>query len=213
MTHANQKQIVEALIFANDDPISENKIAEHVDGLTGKKVKNIVEELNTEYTKQKRAFFITKVAGGFQFNTRKEHASWVKKLFKGRMRPRLSQASLESLAIVIFKQPISRVEIDHVRGVNSGGVLKNLLERNLISITGRSDGPGKPLLYGTTKEFLRYLGINDITELPKPREIEEIMGKLEGGEGVSEDILEALTAVEEIEEQAVDDNHKDDTTE
>ncbi|MFQ6116483.1 MAG: SMC-Scp complex subunit ScpB, partial [bacterium] len=118
---------------------------------------------------------------------------WIKKLFKGRARPKLSQAALESLAIIAFKQPISRVEVDAIRGVHSGGVIKNLLERNLISIAGRAQTVGKPILYGTTSEFLRYFGINDISELPKPKEIEEIMGKLDGAEEYSEEIIHLLS--------------------
>ncbi len=194
-----KKQIVEALIFASDVPISENKIAGYVEELTPKQVKEIVEQLNREYKESKRAIFVTRVAGGYQITTRQEFAPWIKKLYKGRAKPRLSQAALESLAIIAFKQPISRAEIDAIRGVHSGGVLKNLLERNLIAIAGRSEEVGKPLLYGTSKEFLRYFGINDISELPKPREIEEIMGKLDKSAEVSDQILEALTTVEAAE--------------
>lgn len=205
MNHEYQKQIVEGLIFASDVPISENKIASIVEELTPKQVSGIIEELNAEYSKNSRAVFITRIAGGFQLNTREDLSPWIKQLYKGRMRPRLSQASLESLAIVAFRQPVSRVEIDAIRGVNSGGVIKNLLERNLISIAGRADGPGKPLIYGTTREFLRYIGINDISELPKPREIEEIMGKLDASEEITENIIEALADLDEVEE-----NHQDD---
>lgn len=212
MDHAFQKQIVESLILASDVPIPDSKIASIVEELTPKAVKDIVDELNAEYSEQKRSFFITRVAGGFQFNTRKDVSPWLKQLFKGRMRPRLSQASLESLAIIAFRQPISRVEIDTIRGVNSGGVLKNLLERNLISISGRADTAGKPLLYGTTREFLRYLGINDISELPKPREIEEIMGKLDASDEVTENILAALTDLETDDlEEAESENNREAT--
>jgi len=208
MDHAFQKQIVEALIFASDVPISAKKIADLEEELDSRKIKKIVEELNSDYQKSKRAFFIANVAGGFQLNTRKDFTPWLKKLFKGRLRTRLSQASLESLAIITFKQPLSRVEVDAIRGVNSGGVIKNLLERNLVCIAGRSEGPGKPLLYGTTKEFLRYFGINDIADLPKPKEIDEIMGKLDQEEGISESIIETLTETESIEDES---NHKDDS--
>jgi len=210
MDHDFQKQIVEALIFASDVPISAKKVADFEEALDTRKIKKIVEELNSDYQKSKRAFFIANVAGGFQLNTRKDFTPWLKKLFKGRLRTRLSQASLESLAIIAFKQPLSRVEVDAIRGVNSSGVVKNLLERNLICIAGRSDGPGKPLLYGTTKEFLRYFGINDIADLPKPKEIEEIMGNLDQEEGISESILETLTKMEPSEEES---NHKDDSAE
>ncbi|TDI83930.1 MAG: SMC-Scp complex subunit ScpB [Caldithrix sp.] len=208
MDHAFQKQIVEALIFASDVPISAKKIADLEEELDSRKIKKIVEELNSDYQKSKRAFFIANVAGGFQLNTRKDFTPWLKKLFKGRLRTRLSQASLESLAIITFKQPLSRVEVDAIRGVNSGGVIKNLLERNLVCIAGRSEGPGRPLLYGTTKEFLRYFGINDIADLPKPKEIDEIMGKLDQEEGISESIIETLTETESFEDES---NHKDDS--
>lgn len=197
-----QKQIVEALILASDVPISDAKIAAIVEELTPKQVKEMVDELNSEYAAASRAFFITRVAGGYQFNTHKELAPWIKKLFKGRSKPKLSQAALESLAIIAFRQPISRTEIDAIRGVHSGGVLKHLLERNLVAISGRSEHVGKPLLYGTTPEFLRYFGINDISELPKPREIEEIMGKLDGDQEISAEIIEALTEVETTGEDA-----------
>ncbi len=193
------KQIVEGLIFASDAAISEQKLSSIVEEFTPGQVKKVVDELNAEYSAAKRGFFITRVAGGFQVKTRKDLAPWIAKLFKGRIKARLSQAALESLSIIVFKQPISRVEVDAIRGVSSGGVVKTLLERNLVTIAGRSEGPGKPILYGTTKEFLNYLGINDIAELPKPKEVEEIMGKLDASENVAEHILEALTTVDEIE--------------
>ncbi len=199
-----KKQVVEALIFASDDPISENKLANLIEDVTPKQVSGIVEKLNQEYMKTQRAFFINKVAGGFQIYTQNQFAAWIKKLYKGRSKPRLSHAGLEALSIIAFKQPISRVAVDAIRGVNSGGVLKNLLERRLICITGRSDGPGKPLLYGTTKEFLAYIGINDLADLPKPKEIEEIMGKMKEGQ-LSEEFLQALTDVEETDKNGQED--------
>jgi segregation and condensation protein B len=195
MDNGKLKQIVEALILASDVPLSENKIAGLVEA-TPSQVKEMVDTLNAEYAASNRAFFITRVAGGYQINTHKDLAPWIKKLFKGRAKPKLSQAGLEALAIIAFRQPISRTEIDAIRGVHSGGVLKNLLERNLIAIAGRSDEVGRPLLYGTTTEFLRYFGINDISELPKPKEIEEIMGKLDGSQEISAEILAALAEEE-----------------
>jgi len=200
------KQVVEGLVFASDTPISEQKISSIIEEVSPGEAKKMINQLNTEYARSKRGFLIDRVAGGFQVRTRKDLAPWIAKLFKGRIKTRLSQAGLESLAIIVFKQPISRVEIDAIRGVNSGGVLKNLLERNLINIAGRSDGPGKAILYGTTKEFLNYLGINDVKELPKLKEIEEIMGKLDAAEGVAENILEALTTVDEVEVEVEDDS-------
>jgi len=200
MDYELQKQVVEALIFATDVPISESKVSSILEEITPAQAKKIVEELNSEYSQFNRSFFITRVAGGFQFNTRKDLSQWIKKLYRGKAKPRLSQAGLETLAIISFRQPISRVEVDAIRGVHSGGVIKNLLERNLVAIAGRAEGAGKPLLYGTTKEFLRYLGINDVSELPKPKEIEEIMGKLREGDEGAQTLIDALAAVEEDDE-------------
>jgi segregation and condensation protein B len=204
MDHNALKQIIEALIVASDTPVATAKIADIIEELTPGQVRKIIDELNAEYTKSKRAFFIAQIGGGYQINTVAEYSPWLKKLFKGKVRPRLSQAGLESLAIIAFRQPISRVEVDSIRGVNSSGVLKNLLERNLVAIAGRSEGVGKPLLYGTTKEFLRYLGINDISDLPKPKEIEEIMGRLDATVESTDNIIEALTFLDKSPDEEVE---------
>lgn len=200
MTYENQKKIVEALIFASDEPVSDQKIAGFVDDLTPKQVEAIVDVLNQEYATTHRTFFITRVAGGYQFHAHKEFAPWIKKLYKGRRRPRLSQASLETLAIVAFKQPVTKVEIDNIRGVNSSGVIKSLLERNLIVISGRAESVGKPLLYNVTPEFLKYFGLNSIADLPKPQEIEELLGQREEDTEVPEEIVEMLTQLEASEQ-------------
>jgi segregation and condensation protein B len=170
------KKILEALIFASDTPITENRIKNVVMELDSAQINDIVNELNSEYDQNGHAFKIAQLAGGFQFVTRSEYAQYIKKYYKGRAKSRLSRAALETLAIVAFKQPISRPEIDSIRGVNSDGVVKNLLERNLICITGRSEHIGRALLYSTTPEFLQYFGVNDIADLPKPKEIEELLG-------------------------------------
>jgi segregation and condensation protein B len=170
------KKIVEALIFASDTPITENRIKNVVMELDSAQINDIVNELNSEYEQNEHAFKIAQLAGGFQFVTRSEYAQYIKQYYKGRTKSRLSRAALETLAIIAFKQPISRPEIDSIRGVNSDGVVKNLLERNLICITGRSEQIGRALLYSTTPEFLQYFGVNDIADLPKPKEIEELLG-------------------------------------
>lgn len=207
MDHDYQKLIVEALIFSSDVPLSEAKIAAYVDGLTNRKVVQIVEELNQEYSRSQRPFFITRVANGFQHNTHKEFAPWIRKLFKGRAKPRLTQASLETLAIITFKQPVTKTEVDAIRGVNSSGVIKNLLERNLITMTGRAETVGKPLLYATTEDFLKYFGLNNISDLPKPKEIEELIGRSDKDEEISEELIAALTELE-----AAQQNNSDDET-
>jgi segregation and condensation protein B len=168
-------QIVEALIFASDEPISVNQIKGFIEDITPARIRKAVDTLNLEYKKNNRAFHIISVAGGYQIVTRDTFSQWVKKMFVKRRKARLSQAALETLSVVAYKQPVTRTEVDDIRGVNSDGVLRTLLERKLVTISGRSEGPGRPLLYKTTKEFLRYFGVDSVSDLPKPREIEELL--------------------------------------
>ncbi|UCE06572.1 MAG: SMC-Scp complex subunit ScpB [bacterium] len=170
------KKIVEALIFASDSPISENRIKNIIKELDSSQINLIVDELNAEYDRNDHAYQIVRLAGGFQFMTRSEYAHYIKQYYKGRTKSRLSRAALETVAIIAFRQPISRPEIDSIRGVYSDGVVRNLLERNLIYISGRSEHVGRALLYSTTSEFLQYFGVNDVADLPKPKEIEELLG-------------------------------------
>jgi segregation and condensation protein B len=171
----NRKQVVEALIFASDVPISASQIKQYVEELTASQIQKIVDTLNLEYKKTNRAFSIIKVAGGYQIVTRDDYAQWVSQLFQRRRKQKLSQAGLETLSVIVYKQPVSKSEMDAIRGVNCDGVLRTLLERKLITIAGRADGPGRPLLYRTTNEFLRYFGVNTLKDLPKLREIEELL--------------------------------------
>lgn len=187
------KAIVEALIFASDSPLKPSALASYVEALNGQRVEEVIGALNEDYAMSGRAFRIEMVAGGYQMTTLPEYSTWIKKMFAGRTSTRLSQPALETLAIISFKQPISKVEVSSIRGVNSDGVIKTLLERRLIEIVGRGEGVGKPLLYATTQEFLQYFGINDINDLPKPREIEELFGDSR----YSGQIAEALGALEE----------------
>ena len=138
-------------------------------------IKMAVEQLNAHYLEQNSAFRIVEIAGGFQFATRPEFAEYVVRLFKEKSRRRLSGAALETLAIIAYKQPVSKLDVENIRGVNCDEVLKSLLEKNLITITGRAEAVGRPLLYGTTVDFLRHFGLPEIGDLPKPREIEELM--------------------------------------
>ncbi len=208
--YKEMKKIIEALIFASDGPISGNRIRSTIEEIDTNQIQVIVDELNIEYEQQQRSFQIVHVAGGYQFVTRAEFASYIKKYYKGRSKSKLSRAALEALAIVAFKQPISRPEIDMIRGVNSDGVVKNLLERNLIQISGRSETIGRALLYSTTAEFLRYFGVNEVSELPKPKEIEELLGSTQEELPFSSEELEG-----EIVDQmsALDDSDSDSDTE
>ncbi|KPK87076.1 hypothetical protein AMJ80_12650 [bacterium SM23_31] len=175
MANNDRKHIVEALLFASDFPLSVKKISEIIEDITEEDAAEIVRDLRTEYENLERGFILRHVAGGYEFVTRPEFAVWVKKLQAERRRSRLSRAGLEITAIVAYRQPVNRADIEKVRGVDSGGPLRTLLERNLIKIAGREKAPGRPLLYKTTDEFLRFFGINSLSDLPQLEEIEDII--------------------------------------
>ncbi len=138
-------------------------------------IKDAIRILNNTYEESGRTFRIIEIAGGFQFATRSDVAMYVSRLYKERSRRRLSGAALESLSIIAYKQPVSKSDIENIRGVNCDEVIKSLLEKNLITITGRAESVGRPLLYGTTQDFLRHFGLGSMRDLPKPREIEELL--------------------------------------
>ncbi|MEK6645114.1 MAG: SMC-Scp complex subunit ScpB [Candidatus Firestonebacteria bacterium] len=173
------KGVIEALLFVSDKPLSAEKMLEILkDDVNKKDIIGLIEELNAEYSKENRSFRIQEIGQGYIVSTISEYADWIKKLYKSKIIPRLSKPALETLSIIAYRQPITRLEIEGVRGVNVGGVLQTLLERNLIKIRGRKEGLGRPLLYGTTNEFLQYFGLKDLTELPR---IEELSDVLAGG--------------------------------
>lgn len=182
------KPIVEALVFASDSPVSVERLQETLEDIDAATIAEVITALNQDYAASERSFFIRLVGGGYHISTKPEFNTWIKKLFFGRQKYRLTQASMETLAIIAFKQPISRVDIAQIRGVNSDAVVGSLMERKLVTIVGRSEGVGRPLLYGTTPEFLKYFGINDLAELPKPREIEELFSK----EGLPDEVAQLL---------------------
>ena len=174
--------IIEALIFSSDEPLSGNDIIKAIKGIDGEDteitlsdIENCVNSLNKNYLSQNNAFNILKIANGYLFATTEDNAKYVGYLSSERTKRRLSPAALETLSIIAYKQPITKPELESIRGVNSDHILSSLLEKYLIAITGRADSVGRPLLYGTTDEFLKYFGLNNLTDLPKPREIEEIM--------------------------------------
>lgn len=136
---------------------------------------DLVDEINTDLESTERPFRILKVAGGYQFATTPQHGQLVQRLLKSRSRKRLTQAALETLAIIAYRQPITKVEVDAIRGVNAGEVVNSLVEKGLVVMVGRSETPGKPLLYGTTEEFLRIFGLNSLSDLPKLREIDDLL--------------------------------------
>jgi segregation and condensation protein B len=159
--------VVEALLFASDIPLEAERIREVLDLADAAEASELVEELRARYAAADRALAIVEVGGGYRMVTRPEIAPWLLRLARSRTRARLSRPALETLAIVGYRQPVSRPEVDAVRGVNSDAVLDNLLERRLIRISGRKEAPGRPFLYETTREFLVAFGLRDLTDLPK----------------------------------------------
>ena len=185
------KNIIEALIFASDEPMTVRFIRAIVDDvnkdippeqqlvLNAEIIRKAVADLNRGYGKLGSGFRIIEVAGGFVYATQEQFASWVGKLAKERARRRLSPTAVETLAIIAYKQPITKAEVEFIRGVNVDYIINALLEKDLIQITGRQNSPGRPLLYGTTQKFLEHFGLNELTDLPKPREIAELISETE----------------------------------
>jgi len=159
--------VVEALLFASDTPLEAERIREVLDLPDVHEAGRLIEELRARYEASSQGLQIVEVGGGYRMITRPEVAPWLVRLARARTRTRLSRPALEALAIVAYKRPVSRPEIDAVRGVNSEAVLDSLLERRLIRITGRKEAPGRPYLFETTREFLVAFGLRDIGDLPK----------------------------------------------
>ena len=187
--------VVEALLFASETPVEADRIQEVLDLPSARDARELVQELAARLDGQGRALQIIEVGGGFRLVTRPEVAPWLVKLARSRTRSRLSRSALETLAIVAYRQPVSRPDIDAVRGVNSEAVLDNLLDRRMLRIAGRKDSPGRPFLYETTRDFLVAFGLRDLADLPKvegelvipeaPAEATSAVASAESSESVS----------------------------
>ncbi|MDD5437198.1 MAG: SMC-Scp complex subunit ScpB [Candidatus Omnitrophica bacterium] len=172
MEKEQSKRIVEALLFVSDKPVSLDTLKEVLREVESTEIRTIIEELNAEYISSTRSFAIKEIAGGFQMLTDPVYSKWISALYK-RPPDRLSGPALETLAIIAYRQPLTRIQIEMIRGVNVDGVLHTLEERNLIRSRGRAEGPGRPILYGTTTEFLQHFGLKSLEELPKLKEFKE----------------------------------------
>jgi segregation and condensation protein B len=170
------KKIIEAILFAADASVPTDKLCDYVEEYDRKEIRAALKDLAEQFDDEKRPYALAEVAGGWQIYARPEYSKWIKELHKSRIPTRLSQAALETLAIVAYKQPIVRAEIETIRGVDSSGVLATLMRRDLITIAGRAPGMGRALMYRTTKEFLRYFGLNFVTDLPRLEEFAEVLG-------------------------------------
>ena len=173
MEKENLRPILESLIFASESALTLNNIVSILDGAEKSDVRAALNELIEEYKARSGGIFIEEVAGGYQLRTNPENAPWIKRLFKTSPK-RMSRASMETLSIIAYRQPVTRGELEAIRGVDSGGVLSTLLERRLIKITGRKETPGRPVVYGTTKTFLETFDLRDLSCLPTLKEIQAL---------------------------------------
>ena len=173
MEREDAKSIIESLLFVADGPLTLQRLGEVLEGVEKEDLRSTLDELQAELESDRRGVRLVEVAGGYQLRTAKVNADWVKKFLGGRP-ARMGRATLETLAIIAYRQPITRAEIEAIRGVEVDGVINTLLERSLIRAVARKDVPGRPFLYGTTPEFLQLFNLKDLTHLPTLKEMEEI---------------------------------------
>lgn len=192
------KPVIEAVIFSADSPMSFERIAGVMESEDRDEVRAALKELIEDYQDSHRGIYIEEVAGGYQIRTRPEHAPWIRRLFKIGVQ-RVSRAALESLSIVAYRQPLTRAELEEIRGVDSAGVLRTLLEKRLVKIVGRQDAPGRPVVYGTTKEFLETFSLKDLSSLPTLKEIDALEEEIVGSEFIQGELGEyAASGIVEI---------------
>jgi segregation and condensation protein B len=182
---ADLKRTVEALLFAAPGPLSVNRMQAIVPGGDRRSLRAAIDELRQDYDAGGHAFQLQEIGGGWRILTRPDYTRRIEEMLKGQRRARLSKAALECLAVVAYRQPCTRPEVEDVRGVNCGGSLATLVDRGLVRITGRAESLGRPLLYGTTEIFLSFLGINSLEDLPRIAEIEALLLSPEGEEAES----------------------------
>jgi segregation and condensation protein B len=166
------KNIIESLLFVADEPLTVDRFKKIITGAESREVRDALEELTADYETRQGGFYLGEVAGGYQIRSRPEYKEWIKRMLQPKPL-RLSKAALETLAIIAYKQPVIRSDVEHIRGVDCGGVLRVLLERKFIRVLGRREIPGRPLIYATTKRFLEVFDLKNLKDLPTPKEIEE----------------------------------------
>jgi segregation and condensation protein B len=177
------KSAIEAVLLISGNPLSVDRLKALFEEATQEQIEAQLAQLRQDYEERGSGIMLAEVAGGYQLASRPENAGWIRKFRSVKTSTKLSRPALETLAIVAYKQPITRAEVETIRGVNIGGIMRNLMERRLVKIVGKKDVPGKPMLYGTTQDFLQYFGLKDLSSLPTLREFQE----LEAGEEVMEE--------------------------
>jgi segregation and condensation protein B len=170
MEDREKKSLLEALLFLSGEPLTLSSLKGVAD-MDEPEIRRLMEGIMGDYRRRDEGILVAEIAHGYQMITNPKYAPWIRKFRGTQISQKISMASLEALAIIAYKQPIIKAEIEQIRGVNSDGVIKNLLERRLVRIMGRKEAPGKPLLYGTTREFLQHFGLKDLTELPTLKDL------------------------------------------
>jgi len=205
-------EVIEALLFAADAPVKLDRLAELAE-VPSETTRTVIDQLNANYQETGRTFRVQRVAQGFQLYTMPTYAEFVRRLYQHQYTHRLSRAALEVLAIIAYKQPVTRPEMEQLRGVDCSGPLVTLLERRLIATYGRASRPGNPFLYRTTSEFLRYFGLAGLEDLPRMEEIGEFLARREAGPDEGEpgkgETLAAAAPVEQFDSLAMDGGHRD----
>ena len=171
------KSILEAILFAASEPISLEQFSQLFDDVSVRQIRQQLMRLRDEYQETNRSFQLIEIANGFQICTDRAYHQWIEKFYTRQIRVKLSPSALEALAIVAYKQPVTRSEVEEIRGVNSDSVLSSLIEKRMLRIAGRKPGPGRSLLLATTDEFLEQFGLKDLSTLPSMEEIEEILNQ------------------------------------
>jgi len=206
-----QKMTIEALLFLSEEPVSTERMAV-VLSITVQEAEELVRALQQELYDSKRGLQIFEAAGGYQMGTLPELAPHLEKAFSEEVSSYLSTAALEALAIIAYKQPVTRIEVESIRGVRCEHILENLTKRKLIKSLGRKEGPGRPLLYGTTDDFLKYFGLTDLSDLPQ-LDLEQETGQLEVQQNIQEDPKGDPREEQEVLEQGVEQDIKEDVEE
>jgi len=173
------KGIIESLLFVSERPLLLEQIEDVLEGIDIQTIKSLIQEIKTEYENRHSGIAVVEIAGGFQMCTREDYTLYLKKFYKIKHKEKLSTPSLETLAIIAYRQPLSRIEIEAIRGVNVDGVIRNLLDKGLIRIAGRRNAVGRPFVYGTTRQFLEYFGLKSLDDLPKIEEFSKLTAPAE----------------------------------
>ncbi len=199
------KAILESMLFVSPEALSVARLVAVLGDVTKAEVERVLRSLGDDLEQEGRGIRLAEIAGGYRLVTKQEYSTWIKRLDKAKSAAKLSRSALESLAIIAYKQPLVRSEIEEIRGVETSGVVRTLLERKLVRIVGRKEVPGRPIMYGTTKFFLEHFGLNDLSQLPPLREFKEL--------GESEQALLPMDPMDEATPTMVDEAVLEDTVE